>query len=119
MAGARRREPAELWRLSRPPEPRPEADRCAYGRPPLHITFRSSGQSRTMKDLVDDLCERLRRVDRHSRTWEVFLGAVEPDDETALRLSRTPLVPWPLVESLVQRIEIDLEDEDLVEQVDE
>ena len=61
-----------------------------------------------MKDFVDDVRERAAGVDHHSRTRDVFLGLVEPDDEIALRRSRTPLVLRALVESPMQGFEIDV-----------
>ena len=70
-------------------------------------------------DLVDDLCERWRRIDDDSDTGDVFLGPVQSEDEIALRRLRAPLVSRSLVEPPVQGVDIDIEDEDLVEQIDE
>ena len=76
-------------------------------------------QPRKTKDLVDDVCERWRRIDPDAGPGDVFLGPVQSDDEIALRWLRAPLVSRSLVEPPVQGFEIDVEDKDLVEQIDE
>lgn len=66
------------------------------------------------KDRVDDLSQRRSRIDHHARPGDVLLGLVESDDQLPLGWVRAPLVVRTLVQPPVQRVEIDVEDEDLV-----
>jgi hypothetical protein len=84
----------------------------------------TSGQSGTRllrhhpaDDLVDDLSERRGGVDDDAVRRSVFFGAMQTPDEVALDLPRPELVVPTLIESPVQRLQVDVQDEDCVEQV--
>ncbi len=85
----------------------------------LRVTDRCVGLARVTEDLVDDVRERAGCVDHHARRWDVFLRPVEPDDEVALGRLGAPLVQWSLIQTFMQRVDVDVEDEDLIEQIEE
>jgi hypothetical protein len=71
------------------------------------------------EDLVDDVSERCGGVDQDAVLRGVFFGSMQAHDELAFRLLCAELVFRPLIESPVQSVQIDLQDEDPVEQVEE
>jgi len=67
------------------------------------------------KDLVDDVLDRCGSVDGHA-VWDVSSRLMPAHNEVACRrLPAAPLGVRSLVEPSVQRGEVDLEDENIVE----
>jgi len=86
--------------------------RCVFGP-------RLRNSAAPAEDLVDDVLELCRRVDRDTGR-DALPRLVPPDDEGTIgRLAVAPLLVRPRVETPVQGREVDLEDEDGVERVEE
>ncbi|RYC07245.1 hypothetical protein EUA94_15275 [Nocardioides zhouii] len=75
--------------------------------------------ARQPQDLVDDVGQRTGGVDRRAGGGEVLAGRVHPEHQLALLGPGAELVQGACVEPLEQRVAVDLEEKDLVEEVDE